>query len=447
METPMDPRSGLLPQDGADRRRALPQEFDGGAEVVDLLDAAALIESRGYSDRSVRSTYGYDSVFDLARDVLVGQARRRSSERQTPSALSVRRAWMRAALLISGAVLAGIVQAQLGAGSLEMIMAGCAGWVLGQAVAGITWYRLRFNSIDRAAHDGGVVAMVCAALAFVMSLVLLIAGLLSATGFGLVLGWVAYALSVSLLTVMDRVRLPLVVMGIAVFLQSTVWASGGSWGVFAVMPATVAIVVIVVHTVRAVRAGDEAAVLELSDLRGILVPVTQAVLLAGALVVALAVVPESHGTAFVATAVLAVAVTDPGIVTLRGRLSWFAHRSTSLLWSRWFAWGLASLSILFIAAVSAGLVLVIVAVIGAQEEQLPSTVMGAVLFSVFATLSSVLTAFGAQVKGLVPAALAVLVMLVVGSLAGGFVVVVSGLACIAGLSLLIHQFSDARVFA
>lgn len=447
MESSIDPRNDGWRDPVTYSSRPVPQEFDGDDDVVDLFDAAARIESRGYSDRSVHSKYGYDTVFDLARDILGGRSRRRDPERQTPGALSVRRAWMRAALLVSGAVLAGIVQAQLGVGSLEMIMAGCAGWILGQAVAGITWYRLRFDSIDRAARYGGVVAVACAALTLFVTLALLPGEFLSATGFGLILGWVAYALSVSLLTVMDRVTLPLMVMGAAVFLQATVWAIGESWGIVAVLPATAAIVVIVVDTVRSVRSGGEAAAPEFSDLRGIFVPVTQAVLLAGALVIALSIVPDSHGTAFVATAVLAVAVTDPGIVALRGRLSWFAHRSTSLLWSRWFAWGLASFSILFIAAMAAGLVLVIIALIGTHEERLPSTIMGAVLFSVFATLSSILTAFGAQVKGLVPAALAVLVMLVVGSLTGVLVLVVSGLACVAGLSLLIHQFSDARVFA
>ena len=119
--------------DGPAPGRSVPQEFEGEDEVVDLFDAAARIEARGYSDRSVHSKYGYDTVFDLARDILGRRARLRTSERQTSSALSVRKAWMRAALLVSGAVLAGIVQAQLGADSLEMIMAGCAGWILGQA--------------------------------------------------------------------------------------------------------------------------------------------------------------------------------------------------------------------------------------------------------------------------------------------------------------------------
>jgi hypothetical protein len=134
-------------------------------------------------------------------------------------------------------------------------------------------------------------------------------------------------------------------------------------------------------------------------------------------------------------------------VTLRGRLWWFAHRSTSLLWSRWFAWGLACLAVLVVAATAAGLVFLIVMGTGAERDRLSSTVVGAVLFSVFAALSSVLTAFGAQVKGLVPAGLAVLVMFVVGSMSGFPAVLVSIVAAAAALGLLIHLFSDARVFA
>ncbi|WP_160310823.1 hypothetical protein [Kocuria sp. SM24M-10] len=43
--------------------------------------------------------------------------------------------------------------------STEVIMAWCAGWMLGEAVAGITWYRLRSHSIDRTACYGGAVAL------------------------------------------------------------------------------------------------------------------------------------------------------------------------------------------------------------------------------------------------------------------------------------------------
>ena len=426
-------------------------EYDG--EAVDLFDAAARMESEGYSDRSVSTRFGFATVFEAAADVLAN--RRQPSHRlERPSAspaLSVRKAWMRAALLVSGAVLAGLVQVQLGARPLEMMVAGCTGWILGQAVGGITWYRLRFDPMERAVHYGGLVAMVCAGLALAGSVTLLALGLLSPAGLCLVLGWVVYALSVSLLTVMDRVVLPLTVMAGAVLVQLVLWAmmpwSGATLTRLAVVPAAVAVAIIILHTVRLVgfqRISDRAG---MSDLRGIVVPVLQSMLLAGALVIALAVVPDSHGTAFVATAVLAVALTDPGIVALRGRLSWFAHRSTSLLWSRWFAWGLASMSIVTIAAVTGGLVVLIVALTGMQQDELSATVFGAVLFSVMATLSSILTAFGAQVKGLVPAALAVAVMLAVGTLTGGIVVLVGVLGCVAGLLLLIHQFSDARVFA
>ena len=117
-----------------------------------------------------------------------------------------------------------------------------------------------------------------------------------------------------------------------------------------------------------------------------------------------------------------------------------------MLLSRRFAWGLASFAILSVALLAAGLVVLIVAVTGAEEERLTSTVLGSVLFTVLATLSSVLTAFGAQVKGLVPALLAVLVMVVVAAMTGGLVLAVSALAIAVGLALLIHQFSDARVF-
>lgn len=428
-------------------------DFEEDGELVDLFDAAARIEAQGYSDRTVSARFGFDSVFDLAGDVLVRRRPRqhRVEKAAGSPALSVTRAWMRASLLVSGAVLAGLVQVQLGTRPLEMIVAGCAGWILGQAVAGITWYRLRLDALERAVHYGGLVAAVCAGVALAGSLALLVAGLLSPTGLFLVLGWVVYALSVSLLTVMDRVLLPLTVMAGTVFVQLLVWAAVpqdvGALAGLTVLPAVAGVAVIVVHTVRCVRFEKVPDSLGAPELRGILVPVMQAVLLAGALVIALSGVPDSHGTAFVATAVLAVALTDPGIVALRVRLSWFAHRSTSLLWSRWFAWALASLSVLAVAAVAAALVVVIVAVTGSQQEELPGTVLGAVLFSVLATLSSVLTAFGAQGKGLVPAALAVVVMLVVGGLTGGVVVLVGVLGCTAGLLLLIHQFSDARVFA
>jgi hypothetical protein len=432
--------------------RHLPDEFQGdGGDVVDLLDAAARIESRGYSDRSVWARYGYVSVFDLAREVINSRGRARAVKDPVSVAYSVHRAWMRAALLVSGALLAGLVQAQLGTSPLEMIVAGCAGWVLGQAVAGITWYRLRFDPVGHAARFGGVVAILCGAFALLGSTALLIDGRIGATGFTLVLGWVVYALSVSLLTVMDRIVLPLMVMSGAVLLEFLTWVvwhrTAASAGLPAALPAIAAVVLICAYTVRAVRSERGPERLNPSDFGGITVPVIQAALLAGALVIALSAVPESHGTAFVATAVLAVSITDPGIVALRGRLSWFAHRSTSLLWSRWFAWGLACLSIMVIAALAACLVVMVVAITGSLQEQLASTVLGTVLFSVFATLSSVLTAFGAQVKGLVPAALAVPVMLAIGTYSGVPLLSLSILACGAGLAMLIHQFSDARVFA
>jgi len=441
-----------LSGDGGLAGRAVPVEFhvDGG-QVVDLFDAAARIESRGYSDRTVHHKYGYDSVFDLAGDVVTSGPRHRAEAAAPSAAYSMSKAWLRAALLVMGAVLAALVQARLGAGSLEMTAAGCSGWILGQAVAGITWYRLRFDAKDRAAHYGGIVALVCAGAAVAGVAVLLLTGVLGAVGVGLVVGWVAYALAVSLLTVMDRVVVPLTVMLVAVVLQLTTWLIAPQGGevpaLLAVLPATAAIVVIVVYTVRSVLAIHETGSPELSDLRGVVVPVTQAVLLAAALVLALSSVPASHGTAFVATAVLVVACTDPGIVALRGRLSWFAHRSTSLLWSRRFAWGMASLAVLMVAMLAAALVILIVEVTGAEMEQLATTLLGTVVFSVLATLSSVLTAFGAQFKGLVPAVLALVVMLAFASLAGGAILLLSTLACLAGLALLIHQFSDARVFS
>lgn len=451
MESPKEPITQPLPQRQNGQGRILPREFDADeGQVVDLFDAAARIESRGYSDRSLFTRYGYDSVFALAGEIADRGPLHRTPEEVTPVAYSVIRAWMRAALLVSGAVLAGLVQAQLGAGSLEMIVAGCAGWVLGQAVAGVTWYRLRFDSKDRAARYGGVVAVACAVLALAAAGALVLTGQLGAPGFYLILGWVAYALAVSLLAVLDRITLPLTVMSVAVVVQLTAWLAvpqgNEATGLFTVLPAIAAVTVIVLYTVYTVRSGEDADQTDLAEIRGIAVPVTQAVLLSGALVIALSVVPDSHGTAFVATAVLMVAITDPGIVVLRRRLSWFAHRSSSLLWSRRFAWGLASFAILSVALLAAGLVVLIVAVTGAEEERLTSTVLGSVLFTVLATLSSVLTAFGAQVKGLVPALLAVLVMVVVAAMTGGLVLAVSALAIAVGLALLIHQFSDARVF-
>jgi hypothetical protein len=448
METSRLPR----PEDGPFAARAVPGEFDlDGGQVVDLFDAAARIESRGYSDRSVRHKYGYDSVFDLAGDVVTSGPRHRAEVVATPVAYSLTKAWLRAALLVMGAVLAALVQAQLGAGSFEMITAGCSGWILGQAVAGITWYRLRFDAKERAARYGGVVALVCAGAAVVGVGALLLTGALGAAGVGLILGWVAYALAVSLLTVMDRVAVPLTVMVVAVALQLTTWLiapqAGAAPGWLSVLPALAAVTVVTVYTVRSVLAHEETGSPDLSDLRGVFVPVAQSVLLASALVVALSAVPDSHGTAFVATAVLVVACTDPGIVALRGRLSWFANRSTSLLWSRRFAWSMASLAVLMVAMLAAALVIVIVEVTGAELEQLTTTLVGTVVFSVLATLSSVLTAFGAQSEGLFPAVLALAVMLAFASLAGGAILLISALACLAGLALLIHQFSDARVFS
>lgn len=423
------------------------------ADVVDLFDAAAHIESRGHSDRTVSTSFGYSTVFDLAGAIFGQRDRHAMQEQASSPALDVRAGWMRAAVLICGALLGGLVQMQLGAGSFEMIVAGCAGWVLGQAVAGVVWYRLRFDPMERAAGHGGLVALVCAGIAVTVAASLLLAGEISFTGACLLLGWVAYALSMSILTVMNRLSLPLLTMVAGVTLQALVSALSPETGAHAlfgpmtVLPAIAAIVVIVGQTVLAVRSEQTSVRPDLSDVRGLTVPVTQAVLLAGALVIALSVVPDSHGTAFVTTSVLAVALTDPGIVTLRGRLWWFAHRSTSLLWSRWFAWGLACLAVLVVAATAAGLVFLIVMGTGAERDRLSSTVVGAVLFSVFAALSSVLTAFGAQVKGLVPAGLAVLVMFVVGSMSGFPAVLVSIVAAAAALGLLIHLFSDARVFA
>lgn len=442
-----------LPQSPGAAQRVLPDEFhaDSG-HVVDLYDAAALIESRGYSDRSLLSKYGYGSVFDLASQLTAAAAERPVAEKATVAeANPVNSSWMRAGLLISGAVLAALVQVQLGAGFLEMIVAGCAGWILGQAVAGVTWYRLRSDSQGGAARYGGVVAVVCAALAVVLACALALGGQLGAPGFSLVLGWVAYALSVSLLVVLDRVVVPLAVMVLTVVIQLLVWLTApqavGAATPLTVLPALAAVAVVVGYTVYTVSSGEPDGKRELTGYRGIAVPVTQAVLLSGALVVALALVPHSHGTAFVATAVLAVACTDPGIVLLRRRLSWFAHRSSSLSWSRRFAWGLASLAVVATAVLAAGLVVFIVQATGAAPEHLARTVTGSVLFTVLATLSSVLTAFGAQLKGLVPAALALPVMLAVGTLGEGLALVVCALAFAVGLSLLIHEFSDARVFA
>ena len=441
-----------LPRPPGTAQHDLPAEFhaDSG-RVVDLFDAAALIEFRGYSDRSLLSKYGYGSVFDLAgRLTATGAGRPDPVRTAAPETSPVNAAWLRTGLLISGAVLAALVQAQLGAGFLEMIVAGCAGWVLGQAVAGVTWYRLRSDSRAGAARYGGVVAVWCAAGAVVMAFSLGSTGDLGATGFSLVLGWVAYALSVSLLVVLDRVAVPLAVMVATVVVQLLVRLStpqGTGASAATVLPALVAVAVIVGYTVYIVSSGEADGKRELTGYRGIAVPVTQAVLLSGSLVVALSLVPTSHGTAFVATAVLAVACTDPGIVLLRRRLSWFAHRSSSLSWSRRFAWGLACLAVLGTAVLAAGLVVFIVGATGAAPEQLGRTVLGSVLFTVLATLSSVLTAFGAQLKGLVPAALAVPVMLLVGTLGGGAALVFCALAFAVGLSLLIHEFSDARVFA
>ncbi|MGK7222878.1 hypothetical protein ACSNO4_08800 [Kocuria flava] len=435
------------------RRTTVPQEFGTGLDVVDLFDAAARIESSGHSDRSVRAKYGYGSVFELAQE-LFGRRDVRSAEEQiTSPALDVRAGWMRAAVLVAGALLGGLVQRQLGAGSFDMIVAGCAGWILGQAVAGVIWHRLRFDPLDRAAGHGGAVALACACLALFLAGGLGGAGRISLTGACLVLGWAAYGLSMSVLMVMNRLVLPLLTMAAAVTVQLLVTVLGppvrtdSPAGTLTVLPAIAAIVVISVHTVLVVRSGSPRARPDLSDLRGLSVPVTQAVLLAGALVIALAVVPDSHGTAFVTTSVLAVALTDPGIVSLRGRLWWFAHRSTSLLWSRWFAWALACLAVVAIAVTAAGLVSVVVLGTGAEQDRLGRTVVGAVLFSVFAALSSILTAFGAQVKGLVPAALAVVAMTGLGLLGASTAALVSALAVAAALALLIHLFSDARVFA
>ena len=428
----------------------VPVEFRGDVgTVVDLFDAAVRVEARGYSDRSLSSRYGYASVFDLADHITGSGLRRLTARRTVVRSRAVALAWYRAGLLISGAVLAGFVQAQSGAGFTEMIVAGCAGWILGQAVAGAAWYRLGFGSREQAARYGGLMALVCAAVALAVASVLVLTGHLGLTGFFLVTGWGAYALSVSLLTVLNQVRLPLTVVLAAVLAQIALWLAvpvpSARIALLTVLPAVLAVAVIVVYTVRTVRAGEAAGGLDLAGFRGIVVPVLQSVLLAGALVIALYAVPDSKGTAFVATAVLVVACTDPGIVILRGRLSWFANRSSSLSWSRRFAWGLAALSMVVVAGLAAVLVLIIGTATSA--DHLMTSVLGSVLFTVLATLSSVLTAFGAQLKGLVPAALALVTMAAVASANGEVIAVVGTAAFAVSLSLLIHQFSDARVFA
>lgn len=260
----MDPREDrvVLQVDGWGPPRqpviASPELLGDLVDAVDLFDAAAHIESRGHSDRTVSAAFGYSTVFDLA-GAIFGQRDRHALQGQSSSpALDIRASWMRAAVLICGALLGGLVQMQLGTGSFEMIVAGCAGWVLGQAVAGVIWHRLRFDPMERASGHGGVVALVCAGIALFVAVSLLLTGEISFTGACLLLGWVASALSMSILTVMNRVSLPLLTMVGAVTLHALVSALSPETGAHAlfgpmtVLPAIAAIVVIVVQTVLAV---------------------------------------------------------------------------------------------------------------------------------------------------------------------------------------------------
>ncbi len=52
-----------------DVERLAHQVLEANADVQDVLDVAALIESFGYSDRRILAEFGYASVFDLAEDV------------------------------------------------------------------------------------------------------------------------------------------------------------------------------------------------------------------------------------------------------------------------------------------------------------------------------------------------------------------------------------------
>ncbi|WP_160310822.1 hypothetical protein [Kocuria sp. SM24M-10] len=45
------------PDGGPRPARPIPQKFDGDDEAVDLFDATARIEARGYSDRIVHGKY------------------------------------------------------------------------------------------------------------------------------------------------------------------------------------------------------------------------------------------------------------------------------------------------------------------------------------------------------------------------------------------------------
>jgi len=438
--TTMPPDSAPLP---FEQTEALESVSRG---AVDILDIAARLEASGVTDRMARQSHGSADVFALAATLRHDATWSERSAGGRPAWGELGEAIRRAVLLVAGVLLASAVLGHLGLAPTSVWLVGSLGWVGGQIVSAIAWTRLGWGQGGSGLRRGGSTALV----------VLLAAGVAGAlvgrnspapvTSTVFTLGWVAYAMAVSLLVCARRTQAALavvlgslLVMGAALFLH-------GTWPTAVVLAAAAAAACAVVAlAARTVLSAGHPALPDRVDLLSAAPAATQATLLAASLLLLLQTVPGTSATPIVAASVAGAALADPAIAALRSHLRTSAGRIYVVALAARRARQAAVLAAASTAAVSALVAATVVIALRAGAPDWTTAVLPAAAFTAVATTSAALTAFGAPWRAALAAASAVVYAVTALVSIALATVVVFPMALIAAITLLLHRVSDPRV--
>lgn len=313
---------------------------DLAGSAVDLFDAAARLESRGYGDAAA-ARLGHPTVFELAETVL---RRARPTRVGLETRNSGERAWtvLGRLIVLAGGVLMSLACLPAQASVELLFIAGAAGWVSGQTVASGTW---------SAMSSSGRTAAATAAAFWTVAV------LMPALAAGFVLGspvpllWAMWGAASAILLILEQtgrvagaVALAATVTGVGVVISDRVGL------VFAVCSISGALVW---AALLLRRIGSRAELPSWSTVGAAILGAAQSLAQVAMLLIVLLLVPLDSFAAVAIAALVVTALTDPVLGAVHAAVRWLVARSTAWVRGRRLAGLLGAWGLLVIVACAA----------------------------------------------------------------------------------------------
>lgn len=298
--------------------------------AVDRFDVAAHLEASGFGDALARR-HGARDVYDYARTLPTLAPGASGTVTLRPRVR--RQGWLRAVLLLAGAVVMALcAPVAVGTGpdlSLAIVATGLAGWVLGQLLGFVTWRRSGLGDPAGAARVSAGLALLVAVptVGVVTAGATLLGGAPVIPTAALCAAWTLYAASLTIVSVLGGLRLLTVLAGSCAAVAVAASVSGAELvPVLALGVLSIGGALLAARTYRATTV-DLPRLPSREDVRAAFDGACQAVLMSSALLLALNLADSDDRIPLSIGVILAAALCDPAIEDLGIRLKTLSYRS------------------------------------------------------------------------------------------------------------------------